>query len=155
MFGDRPGTRRGVTQRGNLHEIADSSGGYGVDYGNGLAVPWIRMDGTTSYGAPSQSAVWRGHLVGMTPNGQPVDGDAAIRVNVASMSGTASFTDIEHHGTDRPWHGGDLAYTIQVTGATYHDSSGELAGRFMGYDHDRTAGTIDRADLAAAFGASR
>lgn len=135
--------------------IADSNGGYGVDYGNGLAVPWIAMNGTTPYGAPSRSATWRGQLVGMTPNGQPVDGDAAIRVNVASMSGTAMFTDIEHHGTDRPWHGGDLDYAISVTGATFHDASGELAGRFLGHNHARTVGTLDRADLAAAFGASR
>ena len=61
-------------------------------------------------------------------------------------------------GTGTQWLDGDLGYTISVRGNTFRETGGDtgtLTGIFVGRSHEGAAGTLERADLTAAFGASR
>lgn len=115
----------------------------------------------------SGSATWTGALLGLTSSAEAVAGDAAIGVNLATMTGTADFTALEKWtarsapgaaGTRTQWLHGDLGYTIAVPGNAFTRTGGDagtLTGIFTGRSHEGAAGTLDRADLTAAFGASR
>ena len=156
--------------------------GFGVAFRNGYAEPWA-YGYLASYGLetnPELSGVvtWTGDLVGFTPNVEAVLGDATIRVHILTLRGTASFTELEHwaarqapgaEGTGTTWLDGDLRYTIAVSsndsaagkaGAApaFRESGGDdgrLTGIFTGASHEGAAGTLERPDLTAAFGASR
>ncbi len=55
------------------------------------------------------------------------------------------------------WGDGALHYSIAVRGNTFHETGGDagrLAEFFTGTSHEGAVGTLDRADLTAAFGAS-
>ena len=98
---------------------------------------------------------------------RPVAGDARIAVNVAVLTGTADFTALESWvagtalgeiGTGETWLDGDLGYSIAVSGNTFRETGGDtgtLTGIFTGRQHEGAAGTLERSDLTAAFGASR
>ena len=98
---------------------------------------------------------------------QPVAGDARIGVTLATLAGTADFTALESWaagqapgtaGSGETWLDGDLGYTIAVAGNTFRETggdAGELSGIFTGAGHEGAAGTLERTDLTAAFGASR
>ncbi|MDE2791263.1 MAG: hypothetical protein OXI81_12690 [Paracoccaceae bacterium] len=113
------------------------------------------------------TAVWNGALLGLTPLQEAVTGDAAIRVSLATAAGTASFTGLENWGARQPpgaegtgttWGDGGLDYTIAVRGNTFRETGGDdgrLTGIFTGHGHEGVAGTLERTDLTAAFGASR
>lgn len=117
--------------------------------------------------ALSGSVTWNGVLLGLTPDAAAVAGDAAISVNIASMTGRADFTGLETWnanaapgavGTGAIWLDGDLGYTIAVRGNTFRETGGDagtLTGIFTGRAHDGAAGTLECSDLTAAFGASR
>ncbi len=152
--------------------------GFGVAFRNGYAEPWA-YGYLNGYGfnfdraAPlSGAATWNGELVGFTPDAEAVMGDAAINVNFAVMQGTAAFTELEHwaarqqpgaEGTGTMWGDGDLRYAIEVVGGDYDTptfretggDAGRLTGIFTGLDHKGAAGTLERTDLTAAFGAER
>ena len=56
------------------------------------------------------------------------------------------------------WGDGDLAYTVGVRGNTFVQTGGDdgiVTGIFAGARHEGMAGTLQRDDLAAAFGGSR
>ncbi len=137
--------------------------------------PYQTLSGSVGAG----SATWSGNLVGLTPSGGAVVGDASINVNLGTMTGTSAFTDLEQWsagvvpgaaGTGTRWGDGDLRYTIAITGgettpgiAGHSDytlqgtggDSGILTGTFTGANHEGVAGTLVREDLAAAFGGAR
>ncbi len=78
------------------------------------------------------------------------------------MTGRADFTEIvvsrSEHRTWSQWLDGDLGYTIAVRGNTFRETGGDagrLTGIFTGGFHEGAAGTLERSDLTAAFGASR
>ncbi len=83
------------------------------------------------------------------------------------MDGRADFTSLEAFpadqapgaaGTGVQWLDGDLGYEIDVHGNTFKQTSGDegiLTGIFTGRQHEGAAGTLERSDLTAAFGASR
>ena len=138
---------------------------------NGYAEAWahgVRPTTTlTQNRGLSGQATWEGALVGITPAAEPVAGDAAIGVNLATMRGTADFTALESWaaraapgdaGTGMQWLDGDLGYTIAIRGITFRQTGGDagtLTGVFTGRSHEGAAGTLERSDLTAAFGASR
>ena len=135
---------------------------FGVALRNGYAEPWAHgsRPGTELAANPelSGAAVWSGALVGFTPRVEAIIGDAAITVQLATLTGSADFTGLEHRTDGAMWGDGDLAYMIAVTGNTFQETGGDdgrLTGIFTGQSHEGAAGTLERSDLTAAFGASR
>ena len=152
--------------RGDI-PAADNPIAFGVSFRNGLAHPWARgtqpdsdiADNTSIQG----SAEWTGTLLGFTSMGNTAAGHARIAVELTSMTGTADFTDIETwsaapgtKGTGAHW--GELAYSLSISGNSFRNTggdSGTLHGAFVGRQHEGVAGTLEREDLTAAFGATR
>ncbi len=145
--------------------------GFGVALRNGYAEPyaygpWPGAGDLTNNQALSGSATWTGTLLGFSGR-SPVAGDAEIDVQLATLTGRADFTALESWdvgmapgaaGTGTTWLDGDLGYTIAVTGNTFRETGGDdgtLTGIFTGAAHEGAAGTLERSDLTAAFGASR
>ena len=146
--------------------------GFGVALRNGYAEPyaygpWPGAGDLADNRALSGSATWAGTLLGLTPEAAAVAGDAEIAVQLATLTGRADFTSLEtwaanvapgEAGTGTTWLDGDLGYTIAVTGNTFQETGGDdgsLTGIFTGRSHEGAAGTLERSDLTAAFGASR
>ena len=144
---------------------------FGVALRNGYAEPWAYgplpdMDLADNQEL-SGSAMWAGALLGLTLQAEAVAGDAEIGVNLGTMAGRADFTSLEtwaasaapgEAGTGAMWLDGDLGYIIAVRGNTFRETGGDdgrLTGIFTGKSHEGAAGTLERADLTAAFGASR
>ncbi len=144
---------------------------FGVALRNGYAEPWAYGYTPNSDLADNRSlsgsVKWSGELLGLTPDAAAVAGDAAINVNLPSMTGRADFTNLETWGgntapgaagSGATWLDGDLGYGIAVRGNTFRETGGDdgrLTGIFTGRSHEGAAGTLDRTDLTASFGASR
>ena len=143
---------------------------FGVAMRNGYAESWAHGPTPTTTLADNRalsgSATWVGTLLGFSGR-QAVAGDAAVSVTLATLAGRADFTSLEAWapnaapgavGTGTTWLDGDLGYTIAVAGNTFRRTGGDdgtLTGIFTGAAHEGAAGTLERADLTAAFGASR
>lgn len=132
---------------------------FGVALRNGHVEPWAHGERpawtlATTPGL-SGTVTWRGALVGFSSQ-QPVIGDARVTVELDDLTGTADFTSLESRGV--LWGDGDLGYTIAVEGRAFHETGGDegdLAGIFTGRMSEGAAGTLERTDLTAAFGAER
>ncbi len=145
--------------------VSNEHGAFGVAMRNRYAEPWAYGTAPASNLASNRqlsgAAAWTGVLVGFTPEAERVAGNAGIAVNLASMDGTATFTDlatIEDSGLTAQWKDGDLRYTIVVQGNTLRETGGDagrLTGIFAGRSHEAVGGTLERVDLTAAFGAVR
>ena len=143
---------------------------FGVAMRNGYTESWAHGPTPTtplaSNPALSGSATWEGALLGFSGL-RSVAGDAEIGVQLATLTGRADFTSLETWapnaapgaaGTGTTWLDGDLGYTITVIGNTFRETGGDdgtLTGIFSGAAHEGAAGTLERSDLTAAFGASR
>lgn len=99
---------------------------------------------------------------GSPRNGIPYGATRAIAVRLATLAGRADFTEIVVYrslaGGWAQWLDGDLGYTIAVRGNTFRETGGDagrLTGIFTGPNHEGAAGTLERSDLTAAFGAAR
>ena len=144
---------------------------FGVNLTNDVAVPWtsgiIPETDLADNRALSGSATWTGELLGFTPDLRGVRGNAEIGVNLATLNGTADFTDLQSWatgqapgeiGTGEQWNTGSLNYTLQMSGNFLRSTGGAngvLIGQFYGSSHEGVAGSIERSDLTAAFGAMR
>ena len=139
---------------------------FGVALRNGYSEPWayghLPASDLADNRTLSGSATWTGDLLGLTPNGHSVWGDAEIGVQLATLTGRADFTDIvisrSEHRAWSQWLDGDLSYTIAVRGNTFRETGGDdgrLTGVFTGRRHEGAGGTLERSDLTAAFAASR
>ena len=87
-----------------------------------------------------------------------MSGSADITVNLASMDGHAIFTDLAYMQNGARWGDGDLGYNIDVTGNAFWSTGGDagsVTDIFSGQAHEGAAGTLERSDLTAAFGALR
>ncbi|MDE2789263.1 MAG: hypothetical protein OXI81_02410 [Paracoccaceae bacterium] len=175
--GDSPAADLGPWTSASLHIAGNGRhANFGVAMRNGYAEAWAHGYHPGEFccdfslgnnPALSGSVTWNGVLLGLTPDAAAVAGDAAISVNIASMTGRADFTGLETWnpnaapgavGTGATWLDGDLGYTIAVRGNTFRETGGDagtLTGIFTGRAHDGAAGTLERSDLTAAFGASR
>ena len=134
---------------------------FGVRHANEVTMPWTmgqeparaladnaRLQGT---------ATWDGDLVGFTPGLDAVQGDAEIRVGLTTLQGRADFTDLKNEDGS-VWLDGDLGYTITVGGNYLRSTGGDAGtvnGAFYGSNHEGVGGSVERADLTAAFGATR
>ncbi len=151
--------------------------GFGVTLRNGYVEPWAYgpkpFRGNTVANWPiadnpnlAGSATWTGHLLGFSAEA-PVAGDATIGVDLGTLTGSAAFTALEQWaagtapgvaGSGQQWGDGDLRYSIGVRGNRFRETGGDegiLTGIFTGENHMGAAGTLERQDLTAAFGASR
>ena len=143
---------------------------FGVDWRNGMARPWAV--GTPPYHTFAESglsgtATYNGELVGFTPTMDAVQGDSAINVNLATMTGNATFTALEYwsagttpgaHGGGALWNDGNLHYTLSLNGNYLRSTGGDegyVSGRFIGAHHQGAVGILERPDLTGAFGAVR
>ena len=143
---------------------------FGVTSRNGYAEPWAA--GLTPIGdvADSQNlgtATWTGTLLGFTPSEETVVGNASIALDLGRVTGQSAFTELEQwnrgtapgaFGTGTQWGDGDLHYVLGIRGNTFRETGGDdgtLTGIFTGPNHEGAAGTLERDDLTAAFGATR
>ena len=142
---------------------------FGVALRNGIAQPWAHghmpeLD-LSANTALSGTVEWTGALLGFTPEAIAVSSDAQIAVDLATLAGATTFTGLEQWagapgapGDGATWGDGDLSYAIAVAGNTFRETGGDagrLTGVFTGARHEGAAGTLERSDLIAAFGASR
>ena len=150
--------------------VAPVGAAFGVAFRNDLARPWAFGLEPLSPIAENQelhgNATWDGALLGFTPKGSSVAGDAEITVDLGPLTGRADFTDLEERSSPKwqdagqwsMWGDGDLGYTIAVSGNTIRETGGDegvLTGAFVGRQHEGAVGTLERSDLSAAFGGSR
>jgi hypothetical protein len=136
-----------------------------------LSQPWaigpIPETNLTDNAGLQGSATWRGHLLGFTPDVEVVAGSAKLGVDLATLDGSLSFTDLESWGTGEApgdvgtgqrWGDGDLAYDVTVRGNTFVQTGGDdgiVTGAFFGQAHEAMGGVLERNDLTAAFGGNR
>ena len=103
---------------------------FGVRMANGYAEPWAYGDRPRTTLASNRtlsgSATWDGALLGFTPIGATVAGDARIGVDLAALRGTADFTSLEHRATGTTWLDGDLGYSIAVRGNTFREPAATM-----------------------------
>ena len=123
--------------------------------------------------ALSGSAVWKGSVVGVDLGKErlpPVVGKAKLSVDLATLSGTAHFTDLTIHihgnsalrrrGSTKPFRKSQLDYAINVTGNDFaagdDNSAWKLSGSFYGPSHQEMAGVLKdtrpQVNLLAGFG---
>ena len=165
----------------NLIGTVPTRGGtvrFGVNYTNGFPVPWVEgpEPGTAlaSNRALAGTAAWDGKLYGaaqVDPSPRVIGGDARVTVNMGTLTGRADFTNLQtwseaqaRDGTafgatpGVEWKTGQLGYTVSVNGNYLHSTGGDegtVTGQFYGTAHQGVAGSVERTDLTAAFGARR
>ena len=101
------------------------------------------------------SATWSGSLIGVDigqPMLPPVFGIAQLDVDLATLGGSAQFSDLTVHvdGVSNAFHRPELQYGINVSGNTFSDAAGHIHGGFFGPAHEEMAGVLD--DRTAAVG---
>lgn len=175
--GDAPSADLGPWDSTSLHIAGNGAyANFGVAIRNGYAEAWAHGQNPgefcCGYGLAdnqdlSGTVIWSGALLGFAQNAETVAGDAEISVNLVTLTGHADFTNLERWaeqaapgeaGTGSMWLDGDLGYAIAVDGNTFRETGGDdgiLTGIFTGANHEGAAGTLERSDLTAAFGASR
>ena len=113
---------------------------------------------------PQGSVTWTGSLIGIDLGNAhlaPVFGDAAVTVDLANLEGTAEFDNLTvvNNGEVSTFRAPNLDYAIKVTGNTFSDSGGRIAGGFFGPAHEEMAGVLrDEApnvNLLGGFGGTR
>ena len=123
--------------------------------------PSASLAGNTSL---QGDVTWLGSLIGvdlgqaMLP---PVFGDAALRVDLSNLQGTASFDDltVQVDGVSSAFRTPRLEYGIGVAGNAFSDEDGRVLGGFYGPAHEEMAGVLDdrsaTVNLLAGFGGTR
>ena len=144
---------------------------YGVTMTNGLALPWATgpapLSNLADNDAIAGSAAWNGHLIGFTPDANPVAGNADLTIALDTLAGDLQFSQLEHWTageapdaarTGTTWSDGTLGYAVSVDGNTFTRTGGDdgiLTGAFLGTQHHAMGGTLQRDDLSAAFAGTR
>ena len=144
---------------------------FGVNDHNGVSVPWVSVNEPSSdlvdNSALTGTVTWNGGLLGFAQDNRSVGGNAGISINMGTMTGSADFTDLQSwptgqapgaFGTGTQWDDGTLRYSVSVSGNYVRDTGGDdgvLSANFMGANHQGVAGSLERHDLTAAFGAKR
>ena len=156
--------------RGDM-ELPLGQASFGVSASNGFAQPWATgpkpWTDLEDNVALSGSASWSGALLGVTSASETVAGDAALNVDLESLTGQLNFTNMEKWavgaapgaaGNGATWGDGDLGYTITVRGNTFVQTGGDdgyVTGAFFGAAHEAMGGVLERSDLSAGFGGKR
>lgn len=130
----------------------------------GVAPTESLSDGFASQGTPQGSVTWSGSLIGVdlgSAHLPPVFGDAEVTVDLTSLDGTAEFNNLTvvNDGQAGAFRAPNLDYAIEVTGNSFSDSGGRIAGGFFGPAHEEMAGVLrDEApnvNLLGGFGGKR
>ena len=149
---------------GDLGPIA-----FGVRHANDVSVPFTAGPEPSTPLAESGlsgTATWRGYLLGFTPELRTVAGGATVGVDLATMHGTAKFTNLRAFSVlaapmpegGMTWGDGTIGYDIRVESNYLYSTGGDagvVSGSFYGDDHGYVGGTVERSDLTAAFGGTR
>ena len=152
-------------------DLGDGDTAFGAALRNGLSQPWASgpspQANLEDNAGLSGSVSWSGRLLGLTPGAEAVAGAADLSVDLATLSGTAAFTALEHWaanaapgalGSGSAWNDGDLSYGIRVRGNTFVQTGGDdgtVTGAFFGPAHEGMGGVLERDDLSAGFGGKR
>ena len=169
--------------RGDL-DLGSEEVAFGVAFRNGLAQPWAfgPKPASVLYDNPSLtgSVTWNGAMIGITPTGRSVLGDAGLSIDMDDFLGRLEFTAMQFEGGGT-WGDGDLRYAIraddrgntfrradsefetyELPGTDYGhgyvwtgEDVGTVTGAFFGPDHEGMGGVLERHDLSAAFGGKR
>ena len=157
----------------NFHEGYDDNNPH--DFVQAHATAFGAAPATTLANNPalSGSVVWKGSVVGVDLGKErlpPVVGKAKLSVDLATLSGTAHFTDLTIHihgnnvlkrrGSTKPFRKSQLDYAINVTGNDFaagdDNSAWKLSGSFYGPSHQEMAGVLKDTrpgvNLLAGFG---
>ena len=88
-------------------------------------------------------------------------------MELRTLDADLAFSGLEHWGvevapgragTGTRWGDGDLEYSVEIRGNTFHRAGGddgEVVGAFFGAAHEAMGGVLERSDLAAGFGGVR
>lgn len=111
------------------------------------------------YHGVSGTAAWTGEMVGFHA-ARGVNGDVGLTVDLSRVyrgSHNLSFDDVRYQDDMALWEGdGELDYRVSIDdGGAFADANGEISGRFLGSEYQAMGGTVDRYNLAGAFGGSR
>ena len=152
-------------------DIGDGDIAFGAALRNGLSQPWASgpspQANLEDNAGLAGSVSWSGRLLGLTPGAEAVAGSADLSVDLATLSGTAQFTALEHWAADAApgalgsgsaWNDGALSYGIRVRGNTFVQTGGDdgtVTGAFFGPAHEGMGGVLERDDLSAGFGGKR
>ena len=142
---------------------------FGVRHANEVSVPFTAGPEPSTPLAESGlsgTVTWRGQLLGLTPELHTVAGDAAVDVTLATMYGTAKFTNLKSFSAltvptpegGMIWGDGTLDYDIRVGSNYLYSTGGDagvVSGSFYGENHGYVGGTVERSDLTSAFGGKR
>ena len=110
------------------------------------------------------SATWTGSLIGVdlgSAHLPPVFGDAELAVDLTTLDGSAQFENLTvlDDGEAIGFRSPDLMYDIGVTGNSFSDADGHMAGSFFGPVHEEMAGILNDqtqgVELLAGFGGTR
>ena len=152
-------------------EVDGAQVAFGVAQRNGFVQPWA--DGPAPDAPLDESVdlagevVWRGRLLGMTPDARRVGGETRLAIDIGELAGQLKFTALEQWtgtrpmgepGTGEPWHETQLAYDVRVEGNRFVRTGGDdgyLTGSFFEHGHRSMAGALRRTDLAAGFAGVR
>lgn len=145
--------------------------GFGAALRNGLSQPWAAGPAPRSNlgenAALSGSVRWSGRLLGLTPDAAAVAGAAGLTVDLATLSGSMDFSELESWpadtapgaaGTGTAWRHGRLNYQVRVRGNSFVQTggdAGEVTGAFFGTAHEGMGGVLVRDDLSAGYGGKR
>ena len=118
--------------------------------------------------------------MGFTPRQEALRGNSTIQVDIAALTGSAAFAELEYWnagaapgdaGTGTTWGDGNLNYRIAMDGNYFRSNGGdsgyvagrfisgnltpEVIGRFDAAGHQAAVGILEHPDLTGAFGAVR
>ncbi|MDE0055047.1 MAG: hypothetical protein OXT64_12460 [Gammaproteobacteria bacterium] len=137
-----------------------------LNYGAAL-IPWVDA-GYMAAPPPDVllgRASYKGLLLGYTASGFTAQGDAELSVNFDSNSGSAKFDQIQttDGNTWNMWNRLGYRYDLNLyahyfdsrTDARDNDGIPDVVGTFYGWDAEVAAGTLQRPEITAAFGAER
>ena len=173
----RPGTpaneisaeNLGPWESSSLHvrgefNVAGGKVAFGVSIRNGQAHPWANgpkpLGDLINNRLLQETTTWEGALLGFTPSGQGIAGNARLDVQLADLKGELQFSNLEY-SNNSTWGDGDLGYSVRIKENTFLNygqeskDPGDVYGDFFGRNHEGMSGVIRRQDLTGAFGGKR
>ena len=112
----------------------------------------------------SGEVTWTGSLIGVDLGSSklpPVAGDSELRVDIATLQGTAAFSNLTVHADGRAedFRAPSLEYQVTATDNRFSDTHNRVQGGFFGPSHEEMAGVVNDASttvsLLAAFGGTQ
>ena len=151
---------------GEMRRVTEHEGGvhFGVDnlHRGTAVIPWVdaRYLAAPRPNELSGSASYDGTLVGYAANGTALYGDADLSVHFGRRTGVARFHRIEDWDGNS-WNRSGYRYDLSLYGHYFdstidsqdRDGIPDVVGAFYGFEAETAAGTLQRPEITAAFGA--